>query len=200
MTPGVVSSLCSVDDEAAKAPLKPDEVEIKALAFALDEAGVDPMTGRSGNSSSIGECAGFITALGSDWAHSFQIGERVCCWNTSVAFASQTRVKGSSVQRMPKSWSGKTDAALPQDILLAYYGLRDCAPVESGQTVLIHGARGPLGQALAVVASVLGLQVVATVKNRAENDTLVSLVLLTDEDALVDVRETVAPTNALADV
>ena len=88
-TPGVVSSLCFVEDEAAKTPLRSDEVEIKALAFALDAADVDVILGRSCDSISIGECAGIITAVGSDLTHSFQIGERVCAWNTSVAFASR---------------------------------------------------------------------------------------------------------------
>ena len=88
-TPGVASSLCFVEDEIARAPLRPDEVEIKALAFGLDAADVDVILGRRGDSVSIGECAGTITAVGSDLTHSFQIGERVCAWNTSVAFASR---------------------------------------------------------------------------------------------------------------
>lgn len=88
-TPGVVSSLCFAKDEAAKASLRADEVEIKALAFALDAADVDVILGRSGNTASIGECAGIITAVGSDLAHSFQIGERVCAWNTNTAFATR---------------------------------------------------------------------------------------------------------------
>ncbi|KAK3939714.1 Choline/Carnitine o-acyltransferase-domain-containing protein [Diplogelasinospora grovesii] len=147
--------------------------------------------GRSGDATSIGECAGVITALGSDLAHSFQIGDRVCCWNTNVAFASQTRVKGSFVQRIPESWSVETGAALPQNVSLAYYGLRDCAQVESGQTVLVHGASGPLVQAVALVANLLGLQVVATVRAGAEKQALASFrgtkpahMLYSDDSAL----------------
>ncbi|KAG9231687.1 Choline/Carnitine o-acyltransferase-domain-containing protein [Amylocarpus encephaloides] len=173
-TPADISSLCFVDDEAVKFPLSPDEVEIRALAYALDKIDANVMLGISGESTSIGECAGVITALGSDIKHSFQIGDRVCCWNTNVAFASQTRVKGSFTQRIPKSWSIERGAALPQNLSLAYYSLNDCAQVQSGQIVLVHGADEPLGQATILVANLLGLQVIATVKEEAEKQTLLS--------------------------
>jgi hypothetical protein len=88
-TPGVVNSLCFIEDEAARDPLQPDEVEIKALAFALEAADVDVILGRGGDSTNIGECAGIVTAIGSDSTHAFQIGDRVCAWNTRVAFASR---------------------------------------------------------------------------------------------------------------
>ncbi|PKY00415.1 ketoacyl-synt-domain-containing protein [Aspergillus campestris IBT 28561] len=173
-TPGVVSSLCFVADEIARAPLRPDEVEVKALAFGLDAADVDVILGRRGDSVSIGECAGTITAVGSDLTHSFQIGERVCAWNTSVAFASRTRVKSAFVQKIPISWSFKLAAALPRNISLAYYCLRSCAQVESGQTVLVHNAGGALGHAVGLVANILGVRVVATVKTKAEKQALQS--------------------------
>ncbi|KAF9885007.1 polyketide synthase [Aspergillus nanangensis] len=150
-TPGVVSSLCFVEDEAAKASLQPDDVEIKALAFALDEADVNVVLGRSGDSTSIGECAGIITAVGSDLTSSFRIGERVCAWNTSVAFAT-----------------------LPQNTSIAYHGLIHGAHVESGQTLLINNAGGALGQAVALIANLLSLQVVATVSTKAEKQALQS--------------------------
>lgn len=88
-TPGVVNSLCFIEDEAARDPLQPDEVEIKALAFSLDVTDVDVILGRGGDSTSIGECSGIVTAIGSDLMHSFQIGDRVCAWDTRVAFASR---------------------------------------------------------------------------------------------------------------
>lgn len=88
-TPGIVSSLCFIEDEAAKTSLRPDEVEIKALAFGLDVADANAVLGRSDDSTAIGECAGLVTALGSDLTHCFQIGERVCAWNTSFPFASR---------------------------------------------------------------------------------------------------------------
>jgi len=88
-TPGVASTLCFVEDHAAKASLQPDEVEIKALAFSLDVSDVDVILGKSGDVTSIGECAGIVTAVGADLTHYFNIGERVCAWNTNVAFASR---------------------------------------------------------------------------------------------------------------
>lgn len=88
-TPGVASTLCFVEDNAGKAPLQPDEVEIKALAFALDVSDVDVILGKGGDTTSIGECAGIITAVGSDVTQDFHIGERVCAWNANIAFATR---------------------------------------------------------------------------------------------------------------
>jgi NADPH:quinone reductase-like Zn-dependent oxidoreductase/aryl carrier-like protein len=162
------------EDEAVEASLRPDEVEIKALAFALDAAHVDVVLGRSGDSASTGECAGIITAVGSDLTHSFRIGERVCAWNTSVPFATRTKVKTSFVHKIPESWPFKLAAALPQNMSLAYHALRNCAQVESGQTVLIKNAGGALGQAMALIENLLGLVVVATVQTKAEKKALES--------------------------
>ncbi|KAJ6031392.1 ketoacyl-synt-domain-containing protein [Penicillium herquei] len=88
-TPGVASTLCFVEDTTGKASLQPDEVEIKALAFALDVSDIDVILGKSGDATSIGECAGIITAVGADVTQAFHIGERVCAWNANVAFASR---------------------------------------------------------------------------------------------------------------
>ena len=63
---------------------------------------------------------------------------------------------------------------MPQNMSLAYHGLRYCAQVEPGQTVVIHDAGGALGQAVALVANLLGLRVVATVKTKAEKEALQS--------------------------
>ncbi|KAF2450924.1 ketoacyl-synt-domain-containing protein [Karstenula rhodostoma CBS 690.94] len=174
-TPGVASSLCFVDDEAAKTPLHPDDIEIKVLAFGLDEASVETVLGRSADAAVIGECAGIITAVGSDLTHSYRIGERVCAWNTNTAFATRTRVKGVFVQKMRESWSFAVAAALPQNMSLAYHALRNCARIGAGQTVLIHHAGDALGQAVVFVARLLGLVVVATVQTRAEKDALASI-------------------------
>ncbi|KAH8164731.1 hypothetical protein CIB48_g3497 [Xylaria polymorpha] len=171
-TPGVASSLCFVDDDAVNSPLRPDEIEIKPLAYALDQDDVDALLGRSENPASIGECAGFITALGSDLAHSFQVGDRVCCWNTNTNFASRTRVKGHFVQRLPPTCSFKTGSVLPKNLSLAWFALRECAQVEPGQTVLLHDAGGPLGHAVALVAKLIGVRVLATVRTEAEKRTL----------------------------
>jgi hypothetical protein len=59
-TPGDIGSLCFVDDESLEAPLGPDEVEIKALAYALDQADIDLMLANEGNTNGIGECSGLI--------------------------------------------------------------------------------------------------------------------------------------------
>lgn len=86
--------------------------------------------------------------------------------------ASRTRAKSSFVEKIPNSWSFKLAAALPQNMSLAYHGLCYCARAESGQTVLINNAGDALGQAVALVANLLGLRVVATVRTKAERDAL----------------------------
>ncbi|KAI0467618.1 hypothetical protein F4859DRAFT_525046 [Xylaria cf. heliscus] len=171
-TPGVTSSLSFIDDDAVNSPLRSDEIETKPLAYTLDQDDVDALLGRNEKSTNIGEYAGFITALGSDLAHSFQVGDRVCCWNTNTNFASRTRVKGHFVQKLPPTCSLKMGSVLPKNLSLAWYALRECAQVEPGQTVLLHDAGGPLGHAVAVVAKLIGVRVLATVRTEAEKQAL----------------------------
>ncbi|TPX08506.1 uncharacterized protein E0L32_009993 [Thyridium curvatum] len=168
--PGVAGSLSFVDDDAADGPLGSDEVKIRGLSFALNPA----ILGSNNDSAGLVDCAGVVTSLGSDMKDAFRIGDRVCCWNASAAVASQTRAKGCFVQRLPPSWSFKTGAALPRILSLAYYGLQDCAQVESGQTVLVKGASELLGQAVTLVATLLGLKVVAIVGTDTEKQALLS--------------------------
>lgn len=148
-TPGVIGSLCFVDDhETARGhTLLPDEIEVKPLAYALDKTDVDTILGRTTGESSrmIGECAGIVTGLGSDVKHSFHVGDRVACWNTGSAFASRTRIKAPFVSKIPDLWPASMVAALPQNMSLAHYALCNTIQLSSGQTVLIHGAGGPLG-------------------------------------------------------
>jgi acyl transferase domain-containing protein len=174
-TPGLVSSICFKEDEVAKAPLKSDEIEVKAYAFAADEADVDVVLGKGGDSASIGECAGIITAVGSNMKDMFHIGERVCCWNTTTHFASHTRVNGSFVQKLPQSWPFQMAAAIPKDMSLALYALQEVAKLNPSQIVLIHGAGTSLGYAAAIVATQLGLNILATVNTREEKETLHSV-------------------------
>ncbi|KAF2118614.1 hypothetical protein BDV96DRAFT_679156, partial [Lophiotrema nucula] len=63
-TPGVLSSLCFTEYEAAESQLNPDEVEIQAFAFAVDDVNVDTILGSDLTSSVIGDSAGIITAVG----------------------------------------------------------------------------------------------------------------------------------------
>jgi NADPH:quinone reductase-like Zn-dependent oxidoreductase/aryl carrier-like protein len=172
---GDLSTLSFVDDESAKAALESDEVQIKAFAYALGHPDIDGPFGTSNASPCTVECAGVITAVGSSLEHVFQVGDRVCAWHASVPLASLTRAKGSVVQKIPKSWSFPMGAAFPHNASVAYYGLIDCAQVEPGQTVLVNGVSGSLGQTVALVARHLGLQVLATVKNEAEKMAVLSL-------------------------
>lgn len=55
---------------------------------------------------------------------------------------------------------------------VAYYGLHHCAELKSGQTLLINNAGGALGQAVALIANLLGLRVIAAVKTKAEKEAL----------------------------
>ena len=127
--------------------------------------------------STIGECAGIITAIGTGVAHLFQIGDRVCCWNVNNTFSSQTRVKATFVQKIPSSWSTKISAIIPQNISLAYFGLSDCAQLTSGQTVLLHGVDGHFGQAVALVANLLGIEVIATAQEKSSKESLVAYIM-----------------------
>lgn len=174
-TPGVLNTVFFVEDKDVRAGPKPDEVEIKPLAFALELNDVDFIVGRGGDNANLGECAGVITAVGSDLKNFTQIGERVCCWNMNNRVASRTHVKATFVHKVPNSWSFATSAVLPKNMTIAYYGVRELSQVIPGQILLVQGAGSPLGHAAVIVANLLGVTTLATVRNQAERDVLLLL-------------------------
>lgn len=157
----------------------PDEVviEIRAaglnyrdvlLASGLLPAGAE--AGTAGNQNLGLECAGVITAVGAE-VTGFAVGDKVFAL-TSAAMASHVTTKAAAVGHLPSGMDFTAAATLPVVLLTAHYGLDRLARLGPGETVLVHGAAGGVGQAALQLAMARGATVIATAGTPAKRDVL----------------------------
>lgn len=173
-TPGLLDSMRFVDDLAALQLVADDEIEIKVHAFGVNFKDVFIALGQmKATSSMVGECAGVVTAVGADFERQYQIGDRVCASN-GTPYASRCRVKGDTAVHLPETMTYETAASFPVAFATAHYGLVRVAVLSKGQSVLIHGAAGGVGQAAIIIALDAGAEVFATVGSHAKKELLVA--------------------------
>ncbi|KAL6899961.1 polyketide synthase [Trichoderma evansii] len=169
--PGLLNSLVFIDDDSST--LGPDEVEIKSYAWGLNFSDVFIALGQlPPTQPMVGESAGVITAVGSNFASQFNPGDRVTAM-FGTPYASRTRTNGHLVYRIPDALSFTDAASIPLTFATAYYSLFDCANLRQGQTILIHSASGALGQVAIKIAQRLGVTIFATVGSAAKRQLLV---------------------------
>ncbi|ETS79028.1 hypothetical protein PFICI_08881 [Pestalotiopsis fici W106-1] len=118
-----------------RAPLKPDEVEVKAEAWPVSFRDIFIPLGRLGREELGVECAGTVTRVGSACT-SLHPGDRV-------------------VMAIP-------GFALINPGTTAYHALVNVAGLQAGEKILIHSAAGSTGQFAVGVAKMLGAEVFAT--------------------------------------
>ena len=164
--PGSLSSMSYVANTDYSKYLLPHEVVIEVRACGVNFRDVVMALTQSENSTSmVGECAGIISAVGSD--AEFQIGDRVCaCFGTS--YASYARVSRYYTTKIPDSMPFSVAASIPISFSTAYYALVDVARLRRGQSVLIHSATGGLGQAVIILAQHIGAVIYATAGNASK--------------------------------
>lgn len=169
--PGLLNSLVFIDDDSST--LSPDEVEIKSYAWGLNFSDVFIALGQlPPTQPMVGESAGVITAVGSNFASQFKLGDRVTAM-FGTPYASRTRTNGHLVHRIPDKLSFTEAASIPLTFATAYYSLFDCANLRGGQTILIHSASGALGQVAIKIAQRLGATIFATVGSAVKRQLLV---------------------------
>lgn len=127
-----------------------------------------------GGMSLIGECAGIVTAIGTDFRSLFRVGDRVCAWN-STPFASHARVRGFNAYRLPNDMSFAEGASIPIGFVTAYYGLVCLAQIRDAQRILIHDASGAVGQAAVAIARHFRAEIFVTAENTQKRDFLVKV-------------------------
>lgn len=169
--PGLLNSLVFIDDDSSS--LGPDEVEIKSYAWGLNFSDVFIALGQlPPTQPMVGESAGVISAVGSNFASQFKPGDRVTAM-FGTPYASRTRTNGHLVHRIPDKLSFTDAASIPLTFATAYYSLFDCANLRQGQTILIHSASGALGQVAIKIAQRLGATIFATVGSATKRQLLV---------------------------
>ncbi len=107
------------------------------------------------------EVAGVIRETGPG-VTGFSEGQRVLALLPYGAYASEIAVSAERVFALPEAMSLEHAAALTVVYHTSYFALVYRAPVQPGQTVLVHGAAGGVGLAAVQIAKSLGARVLAT--------------------------------------
>lgn len=160
---GLMDTLGFYDNPDARMPLPDDFVEVEPRAFGLNFRDVMTAMGQL-NSQLFGfECGGIITRVGSEAAASgLKVGDRVAALLRGH-YANRVRIEWTSVAKIPDNMTFETAASFTAVFLTAYVALFDVANIQPGETVLIHGAAGAVGQAAIVLTQHAGGKVLATV-------------------------------------
>ncbi|MBO3682921.1 SDR family NAD(P)-dependent oxidoreductase, partial [Streptomyces sp. NEAU-YJ-81] len=159
--PGTLEGLALLPSPEALAPLPPGHVRIETRAAGLNFRDVLMALGMYPGEISIGnEGAGVVTEVGPGVTR-FAPGDRVMGLfegaGGPIAVADCL-----TLVHIPEGWSFEQAAAVPCVFLTAYFGLRDLAGLEPGESVLIHAAAGGVGMAAVQLARHWGAEVYGT--------------------------------------
>ncbi|WP_435532589.1 SDR family NAD(P)-dependent oxidoreductase [Streptomyces violaceusniger] len=159
--PGTLEGLALLPSPQALTPLPLGHVRIETRAAGLNFRDVLMALGMYPGEISIGnEGAGVVTEVGpgvtrfapGDWVMGLFEGA-----GGPIAVADCL-----TLVHIPEGWSFEQAAAVPCVFLTAYFGLRDLARLEPGESVLIHAAAGGVGMAAVQLARHWGAEVYGT--------------------------------------
>jgi NADPH:quinone reductase-like Zn-dependent oxidoreductase len=131
------------------------------------------------------ELSGVVAELGYGTT-GLTAGQRVfglADWTRDGSLAEYTAVEARNLAPLPADIDHTVAAALPISGLTAWQGLFDHAHLETGQTVLIHGAAGGVGSIAVQLARGLGARVIGTGRG-ADREAALGL----GADAFVDLQ------------
>lgn len=119
------------------------------------------------------DMAGVIVALGSG-VSTFKVGDEVYGMTGGVggiqgSLAQYAAVDANLLALKPANLSMREAAALPLAFITSYAGIVDRAHVRPGQTVLVQGGAGGVGNVSVQLALALGAKVFATASSRDQD-------------------------------
>jgi NADPH2:quinone reductase len=113
------------------------------------------------------DAAGVVESVGPG-VHRFKPGDRVyVCGSVSGTYAESARCREAQVYGLPANCSFDQGAALGVPYATAYRALFQRGGARPGETVLVHGASGGVGQAAVQLARAAGLTVLGTAGTEA---------------------------------
>jgi NADPH:quinone reductase-like Zn-dependent oxidoreductase/malonyl CoA-acyl carrier protein transacylase len=171
-TPGAFDTLHFVDDESVEAPLPEDEIEIEVKAIGVNSIDLEVVLGHLETQNLGVEASGIVTKVGSG-VDSFAVGDRVAAITVSSGvFSNFTRAKAGHSLKIGSEVSFEAAASIPIAYTTAQYGLLDLGRLIREESVLIHGATTPVGQAAISLAQAIGANIFVTAANGEEKETL----------------------------
>lgn len=111
-----------------------------------------------------GDAAGIVTAVG-DGVEGFRAGDAVVVFGATGTYASDLVVTPAQLAPRPPQVSAAEGAAIGIPAGTAYQTLRSLT-VGAGDTLLVHGGSGAVGQAVIQFATLWGARVIATTSDR----------------------------------
>ena len=102
------------------------------------------------------------------------VGQRVCALPSAGGFAELAVAAPSRVFVLPEQLSLAAAAAAPFNYLTVQFAFTRRARLQSGETVLVHGAGGGLGSAAVQFAHAVGARVIAVVSSAEKGDVAVA--------------------------
>jgi NADPH:quinone reductase len=112
------------------------------------------------------EVAGVVRSAPQDAA--VQPGDRVAAFLGIGAFQELVTPEATAVFPLPEGVSFETGAALPMNYFTVHFALVKRGRLQSGETVLVHGAAGGVGTAAIQLAAALGARVIGVVSTEAK--------------------------------
>jgi NADPH:quinone reductase-like Zn-dependent oxidoreductase/SAM-dependent methyltransferase len=128
--------------------------------------------------------SGIVQSVG-EAVRDFAPGDRVACL-AQGAIANYQQERSLAFQKLPGELSFEAAAALPAAYCTALYALQNLGRVASADSVLVHGATGTIGQALAELCLHTGADVLFVVRAEKEKHSLGSTVAIPDDRIIVD--------------
>ncbi|GJC84774.1 highly reducing polyketide synthase azaB [Colletotrichum liriopes] len=169
-TPGRLDTLHFQDDQHAIEPLLDDEVEIKVKGVGLNFKDVMVAMGQLEQPALGVDCSGIVNRTGKKVTR-VKLGDAVMTWKLGT-MGNLVHVEESMVQIVPDGMDLVTAASLPVIYSTAHHAISNVARLRKGETLLIHGAAGGVGQASIILAQHIGAKVFATVSSQEKKQLL----------------------------
>jgi NADPH:quinone reductase-like Zn-dependent oxidoreductase len=162
----------------------------------IDRAGRDRAPSVPGH-----ELAGVVVELGYGTT-GLTLGQRVfglTDWTRNGSLAEYAAVEARNLAPLPASVDYVTAAALPISGLTSWQGLFDHGRLQTGQTVLIHGAAGGVGSIAVQLAREKGARIIGTGRAR-DRDAVLGLGAELFVDLQTDRLDDIDPVDLVFDV
>jgi putative PIG3 family NAD(P)H quinone oxidoreductase len=148
----------------------PGEVVLDVAATAVNRADTLQRQGKypppPGASDVLGlECSGTVAAVGPG-VERWQVGDEVCALLAGGGYAEKVLVPEGQVMPVPKGVDLVTAGALPEVACTVWSNVLMVAGLEPGETLLVHGGAGGIGNLAIQLAKALGARVVTTAGSR----------------------------------
>ncbi|NMH65629.1 zinc-dependent alcohol dehydrogenase family protein [Shewanella salipaludis] len=153
---------------------KPGEVRVRVAASGVNPLDLKIRAGQAPHAKHplpavLGmDMAGIVDSVGSE-VDQFKQGDRVFGLTGGIgghqgALAEYQVVDAALLAKVPESMSLREAASIPLIFTTAWEGIVDRANVSEGQSVLVHGGAGGVGQMAVQIAKAYGAEVYATGK------------------------------------